>query len=181
MDYIKQLEKSTLIQQASTETGLILDTLVHQEQLYRKKKSNYKGMRKMSELILNDMEEFGNVYLKVLGYCLKNVNKNNELVNKNGKPITITEIANHLNISRENASNAVSQMVKRGRVKKNKRLITVSPYLYVPYNTSDDKLFILQTYWDSDFTYNIRTELEEANKATEAYIRNNTPKESNKS
>lgn len=42
-------------------------------------------------------------------------------------------------------------------------------------------MYHLQTYWDSDFTYNIRTELEEANKATEAYIRNNTPKESNKS
>jgi len=177
MNYTKVINKSTLINQISTTSGIVLDTLVHQEQVYKKKKANYKGIRRISMNIIDDIIENGNVYLKVLGYTLKNVNKNNELYKNTKIPMSITDLALQLNISRSKVSTAVNLLIKQNKLKKKGRTIVLSPYLYVPYNTSDDKLFILQTWWDSDFTYDITEELEEANRLTEEYIKSNKPKE----
>ncbi len=176
MEYNKELEKSTLIEQTSTTTGQVLSTVLHQEHLYKKKKADYKGTRRMQYInITEDMKLHGNIHLKVLAFIIENVDSTNHLKSK-GKAIKLKDIAISLQVTTRSISSAISELVKDGRIKKDGRLIVLSPYFCVPYNTSDDKLFILQTWWDSDFTYDITEELNEANLASDKYIQDNTPK-----
>jgi len=149
MDYTKEIDKSSLITVHSKETGLALSTLVHQEQIYKRKKSNYKGIRRMSIKMFEYLAGTTPTYSKVLVELVKNVNTSNEL------KIPLKNLAHKLDLKPSNVSTVISKLVKQKVVKKNGRTIILSPYLYIPYNTSDDKLFILQTWWDSNFTYDI--------------------------
>lgn len=176
MQYSKIQESSTTVTSTSSTTSLVTAVAVIDQQVYRRKMATYKGLRKISLDLLELLAMNGNAYIRVLVYIIKNVNSKNRLINsKTKKRVNRKNISDAIGITPSAVSTAITSLIADQVIKKDKYLIVMNPYKYVPYNTSDNKLYILQQWWDSDFTYDIEAELLEAEEELQQIIADNTP------
>jgi hypothetical protein len=162
--YTLQSIKSNLREMISRKSGIPLYAVktVHKE--YKVNLARTQGMylmrkNKLFDILPNIVKS--QLDMKIIAYLTNNINSRGE-VTKNKKAVTINDIAETFSVSRKKISTTIAAAVEHDLIKKNKRTLVINPYLVVPYNINNDGLYILQTYWDSNFTYDITEELEEA-------------------
>lgn len=161
--------KSSLYETTSEQSGIVLHRVKTIEKQYKEKLGKTGGMR-MSHLsklfsILSSVVN-SNLDMQIVEFILSN-NTKKGVVAVNSKPVGINQLAEKFNVSRKKINDLTSRAIESGLLKKHKRDLVVNPYIVIPYNISNDAVFILQTWWDSNFTYDITDELA---KAEELYL-----------
>ena len=178
-NYTKISIKQDFHETYSKETGTLLHKVVVDEVKYKEKQGRTQGMRltqwtKLSDTMANVISS--NLEARMFSYMINNNTKKGEVKLK-GKSVTIgiQDIANIFNTTRKTVSKFIKKCIDFGLIKKNKRALVLNPYIVVPHAISNDELFILQTFWDSNFTYDIRQELADAELEYLKSVNNNKP------
>lgn len=153
-------------------SGIPLHKVKTEQRTYKASLGNTGGMKLIKPHtlypILNKTVK-SNTDMQVISFILEHTDKKGivkfETTNKH---ISINDLAGKFEVTRKKVSQIIKRLLDEKLVKKNGRCLVVNPYISVPHNIGKDALYILQTYWDSDFTYDITEELRDAN---EAYVK----------
>ena len=161
--------KSSLHETTSEQSGIVLHRVKTVEKQYKEKLGKTGGMR-MAHLaklfnILSTIVK-SNLDMQLVEFLITN-NSKKGVVSVNSKPIGSSDLADKFNVSRKKINDFTSRAIESGLLKKDKRKLVLNPYIVIPYNISNDSVYILQVWWDSNFTYDITEELA---KAEEVYI-----------
>ena len=174
--------KTSLHEITSDVSGIVLHKTKIIEREYTKNMALTGGMRlmqsnKLSECMADVIHS--NLDARLFGYITSNTN-NYGVVKFKGrsKVLGINDLAHIFSVTRKKVSEFINKCIKADLIKKDKRKLVVSPYVVSPINIGNSQLFILQTYWDSDFTYDITEEVAAAAIEYTNYKQSNTPKDS---
>ena len=165
-DYILNSVKTDLYQVESAISGITLHEVRTVQKEYIRKLGKTGGMRLVKTHDLFDILPNivnSSLDMKIVAYMLKHNTLAGEVKHeKISEPIGITELANKFDTSRKKISELLKRCLDTGLIKKNKRVLVVNPYIVSPHGANNNVMFILQTAWDSNFTYDITEELSQA-------------------
>ena len=173
---------STSLNEINSEiSGIPLHRIKTVTREYKEKLGKSGGMRLVKTHDLMDkLPEIVNSSLdmRIVSYILKHNSLHGVVKYKSStRAIGINDLANEFGTTRKKVSEVIKRCIDCELVKKNKRELVLNPYIISPFNANNDTLYALQTYWDSNFTYNITDELA---LARERYLQTqaiNTPSE----
>ena len=123
--------------------------------------ANTKGMSMFKKYDYADIQEYiikSALDLKLFNFLIKHQNRDSYVM-VNGKPVNITYLSKHFNISRQKVSTFIKRTREADFLKKVNSLFMLNPFVVVPYNISNKDLAELQARWKA-------LEEEETNKLT---------------
>lgn len=173
-NYTLQTESNSLNEVTSKQDDTVLIRTVTTTKEYKERLGKTGGMRIVQTRtlyqIFNEIVH-SNLDMKLVSYMLDNTTLSGEVKEESSKKIAgVNYLANRFGVTRKKVSQILARCIDAELIKKNKRTIIVNPYIQSPYRTSNDGLYILQVWWDSDFTRDIAKELHEANTKYEEYL-----------
>ena len=158
-------ECKSSLETTKTVDDILLQTKITETKVYRDKLGKTQGMKLMKyHTITNVYDQLGTSHanVKLLSYLITHQGKDGIVRTESNKDnITVDYLADTLSISTKTVQRFLSSMKKLGMLKKHVKAFYLNPHVVTPYAISNDRLGVLQVYWDSNFTRDISPEVAE--------------------